>query len=516
MKLTRYSFTILALGLGIIVILAIFAILLTHPGGTSIKKTEDGATVLFSADRRIVAAYGDCVTVRWQVEHIREVYLNGSPTVGSGNQRICVDDKTQPVLKIVTQDGTSHEYTLNIRFLFSSPVAWVLIVAAVGMILTGGYLIGSSWHSTRLQKLWAQRGKVARAVGMMLFGLLMAALIMELALRFYIGQYGTQREKISYLYTRDQIDNLEAQYIGLPYLNYALSPAYPGHNSLGYRGPEIAIPKPEGVFRIAVIGGSTTYGFFLEPEETYPAQLQEILREEYGYNTIEVINTGAPYYSTWDSLVNLEFRILDLEPDLILVYDNINDVYARNVPPDCYQGLNPLRGLSPISGIWHGGEGSLSRSALVRFVGINLGWLDDPNGLQTAGIRPPDVPGCNRDEPISFEEALKVNKPVYFERNLRNIILIGQGSGAQVVLSNFAYNRSSDVMTDYMKTGADELNVIIKQVAGDMNVPFYDLMANLPDNPDYWEWTGYHQSPPAAHEQARQYAVFLIEQGLLP
>lgn len=240
-----------------------------------------------------------------------------------------------------------------------------------------------------------------------------------------------------------------------------------------------------------------------------------MLRQEYGYNNVEVINAGVPYYSTWDTLVNMAFRLPELEPDLVIVYHAINDVYARNMPPKCYRGYNPMRGLSPIAGIWSGGSEDLSPSVLVRYISINMGWMDDPNSLEKSGIHTPDM-GCGREE-ISFEDALKVNPPIYFERNLRNIVLLGQGNGIPVMLSSWAYYPESDVMKDYMKTASDEHNRIIRQVAEEMDAPFYDLVADLDiHNPDYWEWTGYHQSPTAAREQADLYAAFLIEEGLLP
>jgi hypothetical protein len=40
-------------------------------------------------------------------------------------------------------------------------------------------------------------------------------------------------------------------------------------------------------------------------------------------------------------LINLELRVLDLDPDLILVYHGINDIQARFVwPPETYFGDN--------------------------------------------------------------------------------------------------------------------------------------------------------------------------------
>src|SRR3989344_8563320 len=55
------------------------------------------------------------------------------------------------------------------------------------------------------------------------------------------------------------------RFIRHPYLNYQGTPNYKSsdgkniHNSFGFRGPEIAVPKPKGVVRIAILGGSSVY-----------------------------------------------------------------------------------------------------------------------------------------------------------------------------------------------------------------------------------------------------------------
>jgi lysophospholipase L1-like esterase len=505
----------MALLAGALVLAAVLAYLFVRPGEKTITETEGAAHIVFAANRRAVAAYGDCVTVRWNVESIQAVYLDDNPTIGSGSQKVCVDAQHMPTLKVVLQDGTERDYTLHLAFLLASPLVWAAILAAIMMLLTAVYLIGAHTVAAPFRWVGRWRRQIARTAVLILFGVCLAALILEVGLRFYLTHYATEGERISYLYSQEQIDKLQAQYIGLPYLNYGLSPDYPEHNRLGYRGPDIQIPKPDGIFRIVALGGSTTYGFFLDSTETYPAQLQQVLRDDYGYTNVEVINAGVPFYSTWDSLVNLAFRVLELQPDLVIVYHAINDVYARNVEPDCYSGMNPMRGLSPIAGIWVGGTHQLSRSVLYRYITINMGWRPDPNSLERAGIHSAGVP-CSSGQGISFEDALKANPPTYFERNLRNIVAIARANNVQVMLSSWAYFTGSDIMKDYMKSAADEMNVIIARLADELDVPYYDLMGHMPYNPDYWEWSGYHQSPACTHYQAQQYAAFLIDQGMLP
>jgi hypothetical protein len=101
------------------------------------------------------------------------------------------------------------------------------------------------------------------------------------------------------------------QYIGyVPASNYQSNENY--HSSLGFRSQEIEVPKPEGTYRIVALGGSTTYGTDVpSPEQAYPSQLQDYLQTN-GYENVEVVNAGAGAYTSWESLMNLQFRVLDI------------------------------------------------------------------------------------------------------------------------------------------------------------------------------------------------------------
>ena len=95
------------------------------------------------------------------------------------------------------------------------------------------------------------------------------------------------------------------------YLGYYPTPNYENiektnrHNSLGYRGDEIIIPKPQDGFRIACIGGSTTYTIFTEPNEAYPSLLEEQLAKS-GHGNVQVVNAGVPGWTTWESMINFQ------------------------------------------------------------------------------------------------------------------------------------------------------------------------------------------------------------------
>jgi hypothetical protein len=229
-----------------------------------------------------------------------------------------------------------------------------------------------------------------KKIGLVIASVLFTLLMLEIALRIYLTVFGTQNQKILYLYNRQQIESIGERFEGAAYLNFMLSPVREEHNSLGYRGAEITIPKPDDVFRIVAIGGSTTYGEFIEENDlTYPAQLEYVLREDYGYENVEVINAGVPAYTSWESLVSLQFRVLDLDPDLIIIYDGVNDINPRLTNPATYNGRNAPRGY------WTGDDASIPFSALYRFVLVRLGWNPPVSfKIETQFVRPDGYQDC--------------------------------------------------------------------------------------------------------------------------
>jgi len=98
-------------------------------------------------------------------------------------------------------------------------------------------------------------------------------------------------------------------------------------NSFGLRGEDIQLNKDEGTFRVICLGGSPTFGWGVDYKDTYPYQLQELLREKYGSKkSIEVINAGNIGYSSYQGVEFLKKDVLKFSPDLITVSYVINDV----------------------------------------------------------------------------------------------------------------------------------------------------------------------------------------------
>ena len=115
-----------------------------------------------------------------------------------------------------------------------------------------------------------------------------------------------------------------------PYLGFRNSANLKGErlntNSLGYRGEEVTQPKPSDMTRIVVLGGSTAMGYGVYDDETIPAYLEKILKDELPDQQIEVINAAMAGFNSSQELVQLSLDVLDLEPDMVIIIDGANDL----------------------------------------------------------------------------------------------------------------------------------------------------------------------------------------------
>ena len=98
-------------------------------------------------------------------------------------------------------------------------------------------------------------------------------------------------------------------------------------NSYGFRySKEPAVPKPAGLVRIFVVGGSAAFGLYVYEEEMFSGQLELYLKKVLGDDKVEVINAAVPGYTTQQELQMLVFRVLPFDPDLVILYDGFNDM----------------------------------------------------------------------------------------------------------------------------------------------------------------------------------------------
>ena len=101
-------------------------------------------------------------------------------------------------------------------------------------------------------------------------------------------------------------------------------------NSHGFRGEELGQEKTDDKeYRIFVLGGSALYGIFATSDNTtIPGYLQEFYNEFTTDRDVRVINAGVNGHESFAETYILKNKIIDLDPDLIIVFDGWNDLGA--------------------------------------------------------------------------------------------------------------------------------------------------------------------------------------------
>ncbi len=283
--------------------------------------------------------------------------------------------------------------------------------------------------------------------------------------------------------TKDQFKN--SRVVPHPYLAYAgrpdfrvepteKAPLLVSHNSLGLNGPETTWEKPEGVYRIVCLGGSSTYG--IGPSSTFtnwPVVLQQELNLRGLAKPVEVLNLGLQGYSTFESQVNLALRGVEFRPDLVLVYHTINDMRCA-LYPGVVRDNTHWRAVWPVERpdrVRDALETSYTFLALRRYA---TDWLARQRDLGTYvivdfGKYLPDFYAQPTDPDLGFSN---------FRRNLVSIVGMARAHGAEVLLATQAV-RMGDFdrfgSTALQKQGFERMTKLIGDVANERSVPYCDV-----------------------------------------
>jgi len=344
-------------------------------------------------------------------------------------------------------------------------------------------------------------------------GIVVLLLILEVCSIIWLNYIaGPDQYRRYVLYTDIKPENY--QWTEHPYLNYYPTPNYRSgqtyHNSLGYRNREFSLKKPDGIFRIVVLGGSTTYTVAVDDnEKIFTAQLEEILKDKYGYKNVEVINAGVGGYNSWESLINLQFRVLDIDPDLVVIYNGGNDVLARLVVPSVYAGDNSgsrKRWESPHIPFFE-------YSTLLRIISRKFG-LSHQVGVwsfvDTDNYLGPKVEG--RD-PF---EVLEKNPPIYFLRNLRNMIAVAKANTVEIIFATWAHSPYFEDFASlpFQQKAIKENNDVVREIATQNNIPLFDFGEQMSKDKKYW-FDGRHVNEQGSLLKAELFAEFIHDSGLI-
>lgn len=235
-------------------------------------------------------------------------------------------------------------------------------------------------------------------------------------------------------------------------------------NALGFRGPDVSVGKPEGIARIVCLGDSVTFGVirrgsWFVPSLGWPEALAERLERE-GFDHVEVINAAVVGYSSAQGLRQLVTRVVDLEPDVLIVRFGAND-FVPSVAPE-------RRVLEP-------------RSPLLReLFYASLDWR-----LTRVGLRAwQQLPIHPKPQTVPWVTEAQ------YRRNLDRIVEVGRGGGAQVLLLDYPLAPPARAATSRGGFGAalrrsiDRLQVVLLEVADETGAPLLLTAPRLFESPE--------------------------------
>jgi len=168
--------------------------------------------------------------------------------------------------------------------------------------------------------------RMTKKIGVLIVSLIAGLCVAELAVRVA----GLAPEMIRVQRGRFQLsENPKLGYEPIPMTysgNLSLLHHYRGSsNRLGFRDRDHVLTKPDGTYRILVLGDSIADGIFVpEYGDTFPALMEGFLQE--AGHSVEVINMSVSGYNTSQEVEILKAKGIQFQPDMVLVAYCLNDI----------------------------------------------------------------------------------------------------------------------------------------------------------------------------------------------
>lgn len=278
-------------------------------------------------------------------------------------------------------------------------------------------------------------------------------------------------------------------------------------NSWGMRAPEPEVPKPAGRLRVLCVGGSSTYGLFTSHNQgTWPALTGERLHAA-GRADVEVLDAGAPAWDARVSLTNLELRLFELQPDVVVVCHIYNDAVA-NLDPQYERDSRA----ESVWDLWH----PLQASALLRFAISRV--HDEPKRMlanKADAWRPEGLEAYRRNLERLVRRCREEGARVVFVTEPTCYRPTREASLAEGVpnmeywfdhLSPFTYPALLDALAAYTEE--------MRRTARELQVPLIDLARLMPHDVELYN-TPVHHSDRGEEVVADVVSRGLLESGVL-
>ena len=232
-------------------------------------------------------------------------------------------------------------------------------------------------------------------------------------------------------------------------------------NKWGFRGPYVEKEKPNRIYRIVTLGGSTTAGKY-ENEQTYPRLLERMLNNQSdGRQYYQVLNFGVWGYNTCDLKTIYKKEVLGFDPDMIIIMSGWNDITKQG-----------QKGFKSIDDYCDSNFTVLSNSSLYRLIKY---WIKTP----WQEIKFSDQKLKNLGQNSIFY--LKNMREIISDAQKRNILvgLVDLPALYETATPNETFKKLKQFtyitidQMDYQLTSGLKINKLIRQIATEFENTFH-------------------------------------------
>lgn len=127
-----------------------------NPVPASLDTTVGTATVHFESSESRWLFPGQCVNLKWDLEGITEVSINGKGRVGHDVDVTCNTDM-RPLMHVNFQDGTDQDFRLPVEALYTQPVIvglWILVIVGISSVAYGLFGISGAVFILSVLLFW--------------------------------------------------------------------------------------------------------------------------------------------------------------------------------------------------------------------------------------------------------------------------------------------------------------------------------------------------------------------------
>jgi len=292
-------------------------------------------------------------------------------------------------------------------------------------------------------------------------------------------------------------------------------------DSLGLRGPDVALQKSPGTIRIVTDGGSTTFDTMVSGDDsTWSSQLQRILRGR--EVPVEVLNAGVPGHRVVDNLIRVQTETHRLAPDVVVQMQGHNDLFAALFEFRYVEATDTPGAIRPMTpwGNWLARHSVLYGQLVARVRAVRR---------RARGREKPA--GALRELP--FDSALVLGEQ-RFEHDLTAYVLVTRASGARVVLMEPAHISGADstrypvaassyanafpgVPVEVTLEGYRRFRDVVRRVAARTGADLIRTGALGMDEPAFYEvGDPMHLNDAGARHLAEGVSEALVRQGIVP